>query len=106
MEADEFYDDEPGPPKAMEGIQQAQAEARRPPYTITVSTQLIGRIALANRSFLFSISSVQSRSKGWAPSLGGRMLESRLWTRVESSVKWAALEFSKLKRKRVCSCII
>ncbi|CCM01324.1 uncharacterized protein FIBRA_03373 [Fibroporia radiculosa] len=37
VEADEFYDDEPGPPKATEGVQQAQAEGRRPPYTITCS---------------------------------------------------------------------
>ena len=33
--ADEFHDDEPGPPKAHEGVQQAR-ENRRPPYTITV----------------------------------------------------------------------
>ena len=37
VEADEFYDDEPGPPKATEGVQQAKTEARRAPYTITVS---------------------------------------------------------------------
>ena len=37
VEADEFYDDEPGPPKASEGVQQAQTEGRRAPYTITVS---------------------------------------------------------------------
>ncbi|KAI0923546.1 hypothetical protein AcW1_006470 [Taiwanofungus camphoratus] len=37
VEADEFYDDEPGPPKATEGVQQAQSESRRPPYTITCS---------------------------------------------------------------------
>lgn len=39
VEADEFYDDEPGPPKATEGVQQAQSESRRPPYTITVSSR-------------------------------------------------------------------
>jgi len=38
IEADEFYDDEPGPPKAMEGVVQAvQHENRRAPYTITCS---------------------------------------------------------------------
>lgn len=38
IEADEFYDDEPGPPKATEGVHQAQTmEGRRAPYTITVS---------------------------------------------------------------------
>lgn len=37
VEADEFYDDEPGPPKAMEGVQQVQTEGRRSPYTITCS---------------------------------------------------------------------
>ncbi|KAA1475482.1 polymerase III polypeptide H [Dentipellis sp. KUC8613] len=36
VETDEFYDDEPGPPKANEGVQ-VQREARRPPYTITCS---------------------------------------------------------------------
>lgn len=36
VESDEFYDDEPGPPKATEGVQQVQLEARRPPYSITV----------------------------------------------------------------------
>ncbi len=36
VESDEFHDDEPGPPKAHEGVQQVQ-ENRRSPYTITVS---------------------------------------------------------------------
>jgi hypothetical protein len=36
VEADEFYDDEPGPPKAAEGIV-IKREARRAPYTIIVS---------------------------------------------------------------------
>ena len=40
VEADEYYDDEPGPPKATEGVQQAKTEARRAPYTITVSKLL------------------------------------------------------------------
>ena len=35
VESDEFHDDEPGPPKAHEGVQQAR-EVRRPPYAITV----------------------------------------------------------------------
>lgn len=37
VETDEFNDDEPGPPKATDGVQQARDESRRPPYTITVS---------------------------------------------------------------------
>ena len=40
VESDEFYDDEPGPPKVTEGVQQVQTEHRRPPYTITVSPQV------------------------------------------------------------------
>ncbi|KAH9832512.1 polymerase III polypeptide H [Rhodofomes roseus] len=36
IEDDEFYDDEPGPPKATEGVQQAR-EHRRSPYTIKCS---------------------------------------------------------------------
>lgn len=35
VEADEFYDDEPGPPKAAEGVV-IKREARRAPYTIIV----------------------------------------------------------------------
>lgn len=38
IEADEFYDDEPGPPKAAEGVMAAKAERRRPPYSVVVST--------------------------------------------------------------------
>jgi DNA-directed RNA polymerase III subunit RPC8 len=38
VEADEFYDDEPGPPKAAEGVQ-VRKEARRSPYSITVSVR-------------------------------------------------------------------
>ena len=38
VETDEFYDDEPGPPKATEGVHQTPTlEGRRAPYTITVS---------------------------------------------------------------------
>jgi len=36
VEADNFYDDEPGPPKAAEGVQIAQVP-KRSPYTITCS---------------------------------------------------------------------
>ncbi|KAL4072838.1 RNA polymerase III subunit Rpc25-domain-containing protein [Scleroderma yunnanense] len=36
VEADEFYDDEPGPPKAAEGVA-IKREARRPPYTVICS---------------------------------------------------------------------
>ena len=35
VEGDEFYDDEPGPPKALEGVQ-VEREARRAPYSIIV----------------------------------------------------------------------
>lgn len=37
IEADEFFDDEPGPPKAAEGVMAAKPERRRPPFVITVS---------------------------------------------------------------------
>ncbi len=38
VEADEFFDDEPGPPKAGEGgIMQPKAERKRAPYNIVVS---------------------------------------------------------------------
>lgn len=40
VESDEFYDDEPGPPKAAEGVMMGKAERRRPPYSITVSASI------------------------------------------------------------------
>lgn len=36
VEVDEFYDDEPGPPKAAEGVT-VKREVRRAPYSIIVS---------------------------------------------------------------------
>ncbi|EIM86621.1 polymerase III polypeptide H [Stereum hirsutum FP-91666 SS1] len=46
VETDEFYDDEPGPPKAQEGIQVVR-EARRPPYNVTcsIAEQGLGPVA-------------------------------------------------------------
>ncbi|KIM68256.1 hypothetical protein SCLCIDRAFT_1209673 [Scleroderma citrinum Foug A] len=43
VETDEFYDDEPGPPKAAEGVA-IKREARRPPYTVicSISEQGLG----------------------------------------------------------------
>lgn len=38
VERDEFCDDEPGPPKATEGVL-ISGQARRVPYTITVSSR-------------------------------------------------------------------
>jgi hypothetical protein len=41
VERDEFCDDEPGPPKATEGVLiSGQGQARRLPYTVTVSPQI------------------------------------------------------------------
>ena len=41
VERDEFCDDEPGPPKATEGVLiSGQGQARRLPYTVTVSLQI------------------------------------------------------------------
>lgn len=37
VESDEFYDDEPGPPKLTEGVQ-IKREPKRAPYTVCVST--------------------------------------------------------------------
>ncbi|KAL5513107.1 RPC25 [Sanghuangporus vaninii] len=48
VETDEFYDDEPGPPKATEGgVMLAKAERRRPPYFIicSIAEQGLGPIA-------------------------------------------------------------
>ncbi|CAL1702362.1 unnamed protein product [Somion occarium] len=61
VEADEFYDDEPGPPKATEGVQQVQLENRRPPYTIT--------------------------NKVWVLCHGGKMRVSRPWTRDSEAMQ-------------------
>jgi DNA-directed RNA polymerase III subunit RPC8 len=37
VESDEFYDDEPGPPKLTDGVQ-VKKESKRPPYTVCVSS--------------------------------------------------------------------
>ena len=37
VESDEFYDDEPGPPKLTEGVQ-VKRESKRSPYTVCVCT--------------------------------------------------------------------
>ena len=39
VETDEFFDDEPGPPKMAEGVQ-VQREVKRAPYNIIVSINL------------------------------------------------------------------
>lgn len=36
VESDEFYDDEPGPPKAAEGVQ-VRKDLRRAPFSVVVS---------------------------------------------------------------------
>ena len=41
VERDEFCDDEPGPPKATEGVLiSGQGQVQRLPYTVTVSPQI------------------------------------------------------------------
>lgn len=50
VESDDFYDDEPGPPKAAEGVQIARVP-KRSPYTITVSSVVFSsRLRLINDS--------------------------------------------------------
>ena len=52
VERDEFCDDEPGPPKATEGVLiSGQGQVRRLPYTVTVSPQI----------FFFSTTSAQAK---------------------------------------------
>lgn len=77
VEADEFYDDEPGPPKATEGVIAAQErEGRRAPYTITVGPFLASR-----RVTLIIVRSARLQSRDWALCHGGRMLASSQWRR-------------------------
>jgi hypothetical protein len=45
VEAEEFVDDEPGPPKATEGVQHIR-EAARPPYSIIVRSSSERAISL------------------------------------------------------------
>ena len=40
VESDEFYDDEPGPPKLAEGVQ-VKKESKRAPYTVWVSSNTV-----------------------------------------------------------------
>ncbi|KAG6860454.1 hypothetical protein C0991_011934 [Blastosporella zonata] len=49
VEADDFFDDEPGPPKMAEGVQ-VQREAKRAPYNVTcsIAEQGLGPVAWWN----------------------------------------------------------
>jgi hypothetical protein len=49
VERDEFCDDEPGPPKATEGVL-IGGQARRLPYTITVSPRSFFRFQVLSRT--------------------------------------------------------
>jgi DNA-directed RNA polymerase III subunit RPC8 len=40
VEADDFFDDEPGPPKMADGVQ-VKREVKRAPYNIIVSPDLL-----------------------------------------------------------------
>lgn len=69
VEADEFYDDEPGPPKATEGVmangQAKERENRRAPYTITVRAFALFGVSLAH--FLCSQGSIAEQGLGPVP---------------------------------------
>ncbi|KAG6876498.1 hypothetical protein C0992_012765 [Termitomyces sp. T32_za158] len=49
VESDDFYDDEPGPPKMAEGVQ-IKSEAKRAPYNIicSIAEQGLGPVAWWN----------------------------------------------------------
>ncbi|KAF8159194.1 polymerase III polypeptide H [Crassisporium funariophilum] len=49
VESDEFYDDEPGPPKVMEGVQ-VKRESKRAPYSVccSIAEQGLGPVAWWN----------------------------------------------------------
>lgn len=52
VESDEFYDDEPGPPKLTEGVQ-VKREPKRAPYTVCVSTTRVACWFATNLPFDF-----------------------------------------------------
>ena len=65
VESDEFFDDEPGPPKATDGVV-VQRELRRSPFQITVSNFIllsIWTLAISTYHPRLSISA-QSLNKG------------------------------------------
>lgn len=92
VEADEFYDDEPGPPKAQEGVmvngQAKEREGRRAPYTITVRHSFTDCIARLDE---IPDSSVPSPSKVLVPCRGGRTQGWRQWTRKVRSPRCGLL---------------
>ena len=73
VEADEFYDDEPGPPKATEGVmvngQGKEREGRRAPYTITVRPPDRASTSMTNANENLS---VPSRNRASDRSHGGK----------------------------------
>lgn len=80
VESDEFHDDEPGPPKAHEGVQQVQ-ESRRPPYTITVC--LFHMFAPSSARIDKHRISAPWRNRVWVRHHGGRMQALKQWTRAK-----------------------
>lgn len=87
VEADEFYDDEPGPPKAQDGVmvngQAKEREGRRAPYTITVRASFVRYIAVTDE---VPRRSVPSLSKVLVLYRGGRMQGWKRWTRKAREV--------------------
>lgn len=66
VETDEFYDDEPGPPKAQEGVQM-QKEAKRPPYSVVVRLIFsLPPLVVARCPLRLGPDSARSPSKAWA----------------------------------------
>ena len=64
VERDEFCDDEPGPPKATEGVLiSGQGQVRRLPYTVTVSSRISSHKANTYLTLPFSVLSL-SRASG------------------------------------------
>lgn len=78
VEADEFYDDEPGPPKASEGVQQAKVENRRAPYTITVF--ILEYIPIPRTEV---VTVFDCRARSWTGRVVEKTPASKRWTKAK-----------------------
>ena len=83
VEADEFWDDEPGPPKADSGVQ-VRRERTRAPFSVIVSS-LMYEVFKGLRAYFGIMDSVRWLNKDLGLSLGGnpQKWKRRLWRKDE-----------------------
>jgi hypothetical protein len=85
VEADEFYDDEPGPPKAAEGVQ-VRREQGRAPFSVIVSVALFFSLQMCGRRVIVFERSARWPNKDLDRFRGGSLQKQKrkLWMRNDS----------------------